>query len=70
MPTPGTGYRGDRAIFDRDQLTIQIYEYARVYSRVEDSRGALLATNVPQIAIVLPPEIAAGMIVQEQGGSQ
>ena len=64
---PGTGYRGDRAIFDRGQLTIQIYEYARVYSRVEERRGNVLATNVPQIAIVLPPEIAVGMVAQSQG---
>ena len=27
----------------------------------------MLATNVPQIAIVLPPEIAVGMVAQSQG---
>ena len=62
-----TGYRGDRSIFDRGQMTIQMYEYARVYSRDNDERGDVLATNVPQISIVLPPEIAAGMVVQSQG---
>lgn len=64
---PRTGYRGDRTIFDKGRLTIQIYEYARVYSRISDRRGDVLATNVPQIAIVLPLEIAAGMVVQNQG---
>ena len=64
---PGTGYRGDRTIFDKGQLTIQIYEYARVYSRVGDQRGNVLATNVSQIAIVLPSEIAVGMVAQSQG---
>ena len=63
-----TGYEGDRTIFDRGKLTIQIYEYARVYSRVNDGRGDVLAINVPQIAIVLPPRIAAGMVAQDQGG--
>ena len=64
---PGTGYRGDRTIFARGQLTIQIYEFAKVYSRAGDQRGNVLATNVPQIAIVLPPEIAVGMVAQSQG---
>ena len=50
-----TGYLGDRKIFDRGRLTIQIYEYARVYSRIGDRRGEVLATNVPQIAVILPP---------------
>ena len=58
-----TGYRGDRTIFDQGRLTIQVYEY----SRVKDRRGNVLATNVPQIAIVLPPEIAVGMVAQSQG---
>ena len=62
-----TGYRGDRTIFDRGRLTIQIYDYARVYSRIDDRRGDVLATNVPQFAIVLPPEIAVAMVVQSQG---
>ena len=66
-PNPGTGYRGDREIFDKGQLTIQIYEFARIYSRAGDQRGNVLATNVPQIAIVLPPEIAVGMVAQSQG---
>ena len=66
-PNPRTGYRGDRTIFDRGQLTIQIYEYARVFARVRDRRGEVLATNVPQIAIILPPEIAVGMVAQSQG---
>ena len=64
---PQTGYNGDRTIFDKGRLTIQIYEYARVYSRSDDGRGDVLATNVPQIAIVLPHEIAVGMVVQSQG---
>ena len=64
---PGTGYRGDRTIFARGQLTIQIYEFARIYSRAGEQRGNVLATNVPQIAIVLPPEIAVGMVAQSQG---
>ena len=64
---PGTGYRGDRTIFARGQLTIQIYEYARVFSRAGNQRGNVLARNVPQIAIVLPPEIAVGMVAQSQG---
>jgi len=30
---------------------------------------AVLATNVPEIAIVLPQEIAVGLVVQNQGGA-
>ena len=37
-----TGYRGDRTIFDRYRLTIQLYEY----SRVSDRDGNVLATEV------------------------
>lgn len=69
-PNPGTGYRGDRTIFARGQLTIQIYEYSSVYSREEDQRGDVLATNVPQIAIVLPNEIAVGIVAQSQGATE
>ncbi len=68
-PNLATGYRGDRAIVDRGQLTIQIYEYSGVYSRVGDERGEVLATDVPQIAIALPSEIAADMVAQRQGGA-
>ena len=57
-----TGYRGDRTIFDPDRLTIQIYQH----SRVLDQEGNVLATEVPQIAIVLPPEIAVGMVAQRR----
>ena len=64
---PRTGYRGDRTIFDRGRLTIQIHEYVRVYSRIGEQRGEVLATNVPQIAIILPREIATAMVVQRQG---
>ena len=62
-----TGYRGDRTIFDRDRMTIQIHEYDRIYARINERRGEVLATNVPQIAIILPREIAAAMVVQSQG---
>ena len=58
-----TGYSGDRTIFDRDRLTIQLYEY----SRVSDRKGNVLSTEVPQIAIVLPPDIAVGIVAQRQG---
>ena len=61
-----TGYRGDRTIFESGRLTIQIYRYAKVYSRGDDERGEVLATNVPQIAVVLPPEIAVAMVAQNQ----
>ena len=64
---PQTGYKGDRTIFDKGRLTIQIHEYTRVYSRSDNGSGDVLATNVPQIAIVLPKEIAEGMVVQSQG---
>lgn len=62
--TPRTGYKGDKAIFDPGRLTIQIYQH----SRVLDQEGNVLATDVPQIAIVLPPEIAVGIVAQRQGG--
>lgn len=58
-----TGYPGDRQIFDRERLTIQIHEY----SRIDDRGGNLLATQVPQIAIVLPPQMVHGMVAQMQG---
>lgn len=58
-----TGYRGDRTIFDPGVLTIQIYQY----SMVKDRNDEVLATNVPQIAVVLPPDIATGMVAQSQG---
>ena len=58
-----TGYPGDRSIYDPHCLTIQIYEYSRITSRT----GDVLATQVPQIAIILPPDMAAGMIAQVQG---
>jgi hypothetical protein len=58
-----TGYRGDRTILDPGVLTIQIYRY----SRVEDRNDEVLATDVPQIAVVLPPDIATGMVAQSQG---
>ena len=61
---PLTGYRGDRTIFDQGQLTIQIYQY----SRVNDRTGNVLAFDVPQISIILPYDIAVGMVVQSQGG--
>lgn len=61
-----TGYRGDRKIFESGQLAIQIYRYAKVYSRGDGGEGDVLATNVSQIAIVLPPEIAVEMVAQNQ----
>ena len=64
---PRTGYKGDRTISESGRLTVQIYKYSKVYSRRDDGRGDVLATSVPQIAIVLPGEIAAGMVVQSQG---
>ena len=64
---PNTGYRGDRAVFDRERLTVQIYEYSCVYERGKEGRGDVLATHVPQIAVVLPREIAEGMVAQDQG---
>lgn len=60
-----TGYPGDSKIYDQGILTIQIYQFSQVKQRVT---GAVLATNVPEIAVVLPPEIAVGMVVQNQGG--
>ena len=37
-PNQATGYAGDRAIFENGELTIQIYQYARVYGREDDQR--------------------------------
>ena len=62
-----TGYKGDRTVFEKGRLTIQIHNYAKVYSRSDSGKGEVLATYVPQIAIVLPPDIAVGMVVQSQG---
>ncbi len=61
---PATGYPGDSKIYDLGILTIQIYRFSKVNKRT----GAVLATNVPEIAVILPPEIAVGLVVQNQGG--
>ena len=58
-----TGYEGDRSIFDEGKLTIQIYQYTSIKDRGEN----VLATDVPQIAIILPHKIVKAMVVQKQG---
>jgi hypothetical protein len=60
-----TGYPGDSKIYDQGILTIQIYRFSRVKQR---DTGTVLATDVPEIAVILPSEIAIGMVIQRQGG--
>jgi len=60
-----TGYPGDSKIYDQGILTIQIYQFSQVKQRDTE---AIIATNVHEIAVVLPSEIAVGMVVQDQGG--
>lgn len=62
---PGTGYPGDDAIFDRGVVTIQIFQIARVEKSAHDA--GLVAADVPLVAVVLPTEVATGMVVQRQG---
>ena len=60
---PSTGYKGDRALYNKGKLTIQIHRY----SKVKDHKGKLLATDVLQIAVILPTCITEAMVVQDQG---
>jgi hypothetical protein len=61
-----TGYPGDLKIRDEGRITIQIHHIETVFqdtgSRVE------VAKDVPVIGIVLPLDVARGMVVQNQGG--
>ena len=57
---PATGYRGDRFLYDRNSLTVQIHRYAQV----KDREGRLLANDVPLISVVLPSNIVKSMVVQ------
>ena len=60
---PSTGYEGDRSIFDQNILTIQIHRY----SKIRDQNGNTLATDVCQVAVILPEQIALTMVAQNQG---
>ena len=57
-----TGYPGDRQIYDRNRLTVQVYEFSRVMNRT----GDILGERVPQIAVILPAHVALGMVAQDQ----
>ena len=59
---PSNGYRGDRSLYSKDTLTVQIHEF----SKIKDSGGSVLAVDVPIIALSLPTYIARGLIDQQQ----
>ena len=62
-----TGYPGDRQIRDRDGVTIQVHQFATVYQ--DSTRRNVVALDVPLVAVVLPGDVARGLVVQRQGGT-